>query len=581
MSKNPIIKLFSHSKKQVGGVFAYLSLAALSGLTKTVIALSMGKVVDSFVAKNYNDVYEFTFIAILFIVLDSLRTAAVFKIGGKTIEKIFLNFREAIFNKIAKCNAGKLESTFGTGELLLRLSSNLEQLSVNLFGRMQDITRILSQAIFALVACFFINPILSLCYFLILPFSLYFIKKLSDPTQKQMRVALNAVSKSTNIAAEAIKGVLTIKAYNLENKITENFVSGLNKSYEENVKTQKINLTLSAVKFGTTIFQLIILIGLGYFLVKNGVIQIGMLLSFITLVAYVNQAFGSIDNYINTYRTTSNLSEHLCEVFDLEEENDTQSANELQKTETILEINDLTYGYNEEVKVLKNIYLKVKKGQKVCLIGESGSGKSTILNLICKFYEDTSGSIKIFDEKINNLCTTDLHSKLSIVSQNNHLFSGTIFENISYGKGVAECPEEEIWKVLDKVNLKDFVLELPKKLNTIIKENATNLSGGQKQRFCIARAMIKNADLTLLDEATSALDTKTEEEVQKAIDELIANKSALIVTHKLKSSLNADYIYCIKDGEIIEEGMPTELLATNSYYTQTLKKQMQLEEEAE
>ena len=249
---------------------------------------------------------------------------------------------------------------------------------------------------------------------------------------------------------------------------------------------------------------------------------------------------------------------------------DLPQAKELRVTEGEIRFANVTFAYNKKL-ALDQVSFVVKPKSKVAIVGESGAGKSTIANLLLRFYQPDAGAIYIDGQNIQEVTLESLYKQIAVVFQDTELFSGTILENILYGK--PEATLEEVKYAARMANVADFVEQLPEGYNTLIGERGVQLSGGQKQRLAIARAIISNKPILILDEATSALDSKTEKEIQKSLEVLMQNKTTLIIAHRLATIKNVDYIIVLKDGKILEEGTPAELYQRNGFYTQLVKLQ--------
>jgi ATP-binding cassette subfamily B protein len=245
---------------------------------------------------------------------------------------------------------------------------------------------------------------------------------------------------------------------------------------------------------------------------------------------------------------------------------DKEGALELKKVKGLIAFKDVSFRYGKGKEILKDILFTVKPGEKLALVGESGGGKSTIANLLLRFYEPIHGSICIDDQDIQNVTLHSLHKHIAVVLQDSFLFSGTIFDNIAYGK--PEAAREEIIEAARAANADTFIRTFPKGYKTEIGERGVKLSGGQKQRLSIARAILKDAPVLILDEATSSLDSKAEQEVQKALNKLMEGRTTIIIAHRLATIKNVNHIIVIKDGKIVEEGSPTSLLEREGIYAE-------------
>jgi ABC-type multidrug transport system fused ATPase/permease subunit len=242
-----------------------------------------------------------------------------------------------------------------------------------------------------------------------------------------------------------------------------------------------------------------------------------------------------------------------------------------KETEEYVYFKALDFAYDGGPKVLSGLNLLIQKGKKVAIVGPSGSGKSTVIKLICRFYGCGGGELSLFGEKGEEISLPELRKQLALVTQEPGLFEGSILENVRYGR--SDAGEEDVVKALQAADLWGYVSELPQGIHTQLGEFGSGLSGGQRQRLSIARALLKDAKLVLLDEATSALDTRSEQEIQRALDNLLEGRAAVIVAHRLSTVQKADYLYCLEDGRVAEEGSPAELTAKKGYYYEMCKMQ--------
>lgn len=295
----------------------------------------------------------------------------------------------------------------------------------------------------------------------------------------------------------------------------------------------------------------------------------------ILLIQLVNQArfpLFAMSFIISQIQSASAGSKDFFEIINLRPKiQDKPEAKELAVKQGQVEFRQVSFAYGEDKQVLNNVDFMIQPGKKLAIIGESGEGKSTIANLVLRYYEPDSGEVKIDDQNILDVTQKSLHANIAVVLQEATLFSGTVRENIAYGK--PEATDEEVQKAANAANADHFIAKLPNGYDTEIGEKGIKLSGGQKQRLSIARAIIKDAPILILDEATSSLDSKAEQEVQKALDALMADRTTIIIAHRLATIKNADYIIVLKNGRILEEGQPKELYTRSGVYAELVNLQ--------
>ena len=349
-------------------------------------------------------------------------------------------------------------------------------------------------------------------------------------------------------------------AYNLQGHETNKFQEILKNIFTLRIKMVQKTQWLSPMMHVIVSVGIAAAIGYGSHLIMSNQITSGNFVSFITALILLYTPVKNIGNNLNAVQFSFFSIEKIFEVLDSTPEiRDCENPVILTRNHNSIKFNDVNFEYVENVPVLKNINLSINKGETVAFVGNSGGGKTTIVNLIPRFYDVKSGSITIDDIDIRNISLESLRQNIAVVFQDNFLFSGTIRENILLGNETAT--EEQINKAVKMAYLDDFIATLQDGLNTVIGERGVLLSGGQKQRVAIARAFLKNAPILILDEATSALDNKAEAVVQKAIDNLMQDKTVFVIAHRLSTIQNADKIVVINQGEIVETGTHEQLLS--------------------
>ena len=390
----------------------------------------------------------------------------------------------------------------------------------------------------------------------------------------QTVVADSAVITAYN---EVFAGNKTITSYNLIQNQVNKFFFILKNIFNLRIKMVQKTQWLSPMMHLIVSIGIAIAIGYGSHLIMTGKITSGNFVSFIAALLLLYTPVKNIGNNLNAVQFSFFAIEVIFEVLDSEPGiKNVENAVVMPREHNIIKFENVNFEYVENVPVLKNINLEIRKGQTIAFVGNSGGGKTTIVNLLPRFYDIKSGQILIDGIDIRNYTLESLRQNISIVFQDNFLFSGTIRENIMLGRESAT--EEEMWKAVRMAYLDEFIETLEKGADTEIGERGILLSGGQKQRVAIARAFLKDAPIVILDEATSALDNKTEAIVQKAIDNLMQDKTVLVIAHRLSTIQNADKIVVINEGEIKEIGTHEELLKINggtykALYEMQFKKQ--------
>ena len=385
---------------------------------------------------------------------------------------------------------------------------------------------------------------------------------LASVRRRIKRVVMGSVVEGAKVVSnynETYSGNKTIASYNLQNKIYNTFDSTLHNLFKLTIKMVQKTAWMTPALHIIVSIGIGAVIGYGSYLIVNGDITSGNFVSFITALILLYTPIKSIGKNYNAMQVSFLAIERVVEILETEPTIfDKPNAVTLKGVKKSINFNHVYFEYKEGVPVLKDINLEVKAGTTVALVGNSGGGKTTIVNLIPRFYDVKSGSITIDKTDIRDISLESLRDNIAVVFQDNFLFAGTIRDNILLGK--EDATEEEIATAVKMACLDEFINELENGLDPKIGERGSLLSGGQRQRLAIARAFIKNAPVVILDEATSALDNKAEAVVQRAIDNLMQDRTVFVIAHRLSTVQNADKIVVINDGEIIETGTHEELL---------------------
>lgn len=375
-------------------------------------------------------------------------------------------------------------------------------------------------------------------------------------------VILKTVQESSTIITnynETYHGNKTIASYNLQDRTYNEYNSVITKLFKLSIKMIQRTAWMTPMLHVIASIGIGGVIGYGSYLIVNGTITSGNFVSFITALIMLYNPIKSIGKNFSAVQVSFLAIERIADILSIKPQiADKPDAKELKQVKQDIVFDDVCFSYAPDVPVLKHINLKVKAGTTTAFVGNSGGGKSTVVSLLPRFYDVCSGHISIDGQDIRNLTLESLRSKIAVVFQDNFLFSGTIRDNILMGK--PDATEAEINRALEMAYLKDFVDEQENGLDTDIGERGSLLSGGQRQRLAIARAFLKNAPIVILDEATSALDNKSEAVVQKAIENLMQDRTVFVIAHRLSTIQNADVIVVVNDGEIIEKGSHEELL---------------------
>ena len=411
-----------------------------------------------------------------------------------------------------------------------------------------------------------VDLILAIISLILMPVILNIVKKYTKKIRKSGRERQDTTGRVTAFTQETLSGVFVIKAFNNTDYVNKKYEEFSQEEFKNSYKTTKIKAKVSPInEIITTFMVLLVVLYGGYKILYDKTISSGDLISFVTALGLMHQPLKRLISKNNDLQDSLPSADRVVEIFDEEIEKDYFGEkvhfDENIKTITFKNIN---YKYSDSNNyVLKDINLNVNSGEIIAFVGKSGSGKTTLVNLLARFFNTDEGEIKINSTDIKSIPLSKYREKFAVVPQETFLFSGTIRENISFGRNVSE---EEIIEALKMANAYNFIMEFPDKLDTEVGERGTLLSGGQKQRIAIARALIKNPEIMILDEATSALDSESEKLVQDALDKLMKNRTTFVIAHRLSTIIRADKIVVMENGEIKECGTHSELLELKGIY---------------
>lgn len=451
------------------------------------------------------------------------------------------------------------------GDILSKLTvdtTNLGRIGFIIFEMLKEFLLVLVLTVTLLK----IDIMLFLISVVLMPLLIKIVKKYTKKIRNYGRSRQDTTGRVTGFTQEALSGIFVIKAFNKIDYMIAKYSEYSQEEFEQSYKTTKIKAKVSPInEIITTLMVLLVVIYGAYKILVTKTISSGDLVSFVTALGLMHQPLKRLISKNNELQDALPSADRVVEIFDEELEKDFYDKKvDFKERITDISFENLDFKYEDSNDyILKNINLTIKAGEIVAFVGKSGSGKTTLVNILARFYNSTAGKVLINGIDTKNISLTDYREKFAVVPQETFLFSGTIKENISFGKDVSDL---EVINALKMANAYDFVMEFPDKLETQVGERGTLLSGGQKQRLAIARALIKNPEIMILDEATSALDSESEKLVQDALDILMKDRTTFVIAHRLSTIINADKIVVMENGEIKEIGRHLELLKLNGIY---------------
>lgn len=482
-----------------------------------------------------------------------------------TSNKILYDIRKKLYNHLQALSA-RFYANNQVGQVISRVINDVEQTKDFILTGLMNIWLDCITIIIALSIMFFLDVKLTLAALFIFPFYILTVYVFFGRLRKLTRERSQALAEVQGFLHERVQGISVVKSFAIEDNEAKNFDKKNTNFLTRALKHTRWNAYSFAAINTVTDIGPIIVIGVGAYLAISGSITVGTLAAF---VGYLELLFGPLRRLVASFTTLTQSFASMNRVFQLiDEDYDIKNgvgAQPIEIKQGRIDIDHVSFQYNDnEAPILKDINLSIEKGETVAFVGMSGGGKSTLINLIPRFYDVTSGQILIDGHNIKDFLTGSLRNQIGLVQQDNILFSDTVKENILLGRPTTT--DEEVVEAAKMANAHDFIMNLPQGYDTEVGERGVKLSGGQKQRLSIARIFLNNPPILILDEATSALDLESESIIQEALDVLSKDRTTLIVAHRLSTITHADKIVVIENGHIVETGTHRELIAKQGAY---------------
>lgn len=583
-------KTIKRLMKRLGTQYKKLLIVGISVLISSAayatMPLMIGEAIDNLVnvIRNFDDstsilstVTNVLAMPILILVVLSIANTLLTYMQQYIIasvgENLTLSLRKDISEKINKLPLSYFDS-HKTGEIMSRVTNDLEKVSLVMqVGFMQFITSCLT-IIFTIIAMFVLNPKLTLLVLVFIGISAIatnFVSKLSQRYYAENFAAMGALSGKIE---EVYSGNRIIKVFNKQEDTIEE-VSKLNKNqFEANRKAQFVDFAIYPIIRLLNQLGFVATAIVGGIMTLNGHISLGGIQAFLQYINQVSEPVTQASYVIMSLQSAIAGAERVFEFLDEEEEIKDNLSSKLTISKGEVKFKNVKFGYMPEKTLIKNLNLEVKPNEMVAIVGPTGGGKSTLINLIMRFYELNEGLISIDGINITEISRSELRRKIGMVLQDTWLFEGTIAENIAYGK--MDATREEIIAAAKAACCDHFICTLPEGYDTVISSESSTISQGQMQLLTIARAMLTNPTIMILDEATSSVDTRTEVEIQKALTRLMKDKTSFIIAHRLSTIQNADMILVVRDGDIVERGNHQSLLEQNGFYASLYYSQFEM-----
>ena len=543
----------------IGGNLLALAGPYVSGLAVDAMELGTGKV-------DFSSVGFYSVLMVLLYIASAVLSYALTRLMIVISRRVVNTMRRDVFNKLTELPVGYFD-TNQTGDILSRISYDIDTINTSLSNDIVQVFASVVTVVGALAMMLAISPVLVLVFVVTVPLSFLLTKKITGFTRPLFRRRSAKLGELNGFVEEMISGQKTLRAYSQEEHTIEKLDRQNDETVEAYYKADYYgslvgpsvnfvnNLSLSLVSF------------FGAILYLGGAISIGNISSFVLYSRKFSGPINEVANIVGELQSAFSAAERVFRLLDEPPEPaDTANAVDLRAAGGEVELAHVNFGYTPDRQIIKDLSLHVTKGALIAIVGPTGAGKTTIINLLMRFYDVDSGEIRLDGRPVRDLTRRSLRLNYSMVLQDTWLFSGTVFENIAYGSETATRADVE--RVCRACGIHEYIMTLPEGYDTVLDDDGSNISKGQKQLMTIARAMLLDASLLILDEATSNVDTRTEQRIQKAMRALMADKTCFVIAHRLSTIRNADMILVVRDGEIVERGTHDSLMAQDSFYKQ-------------
>ncbi len=488
-------------------------------------------------------------------------------------QKLTYRMRKEISEKINRLPMNYFDK-MTHGEVLSRITNDVDTLSQSLNQSATQVITSVATIIGVLIMMLSISPLMTLTALLLLPIFMGFISVIVKRSQKYFMSQQEYLGHVNGQVEEVYGGHNIVKAFNKEQDVIATFDKDNDMLYQSAWKSQFLSGMMMPIMQFVGNLGYVAEVILGGYLAMKSVIEVGDIQSFIQYVRNFTQPIQQVAQVANMLQSTAAASERVFEFLEEEEEEQTVTDSEpVDDLEGRVEFDHVHFGYNPDHIIINDFSVKVEPGQKIAIVGPTGAGKTTMVKLLMRFYDVNEGAIKVDGHDIRDFNRSELRKMFGMVLQDTWLFKGSIEENIRYGK--LDATHEEVVEAAKAAHVHRFVQTLPGGYNMELNEEASNVSQGQKQLLTIARAILEDPKILILDEATSSVDTRTEIQIQKAMDNLMRGRTSFIIAHRLSTIRDADLILVMKDGDIVEQGNHEELLAKNGFYADLYNSQFE------
>lgn len=513
---------------------------------------------------NFNKLHTILITLLILYIISAIFNYVQGVVVSKISAKYTMDLRRKVNRKMERLPLKYFDKK-SHGEVLSLITNDIDKISQNLSNALTETVTCIIALLGMLIMMFSINVTMTLAIIIILPICMMLTIKIASKGQKYFTYRQEGLAKVDTKVEEMLRNHNIIKVFNSEDKILKDFNKENDSLANSTWKSNFIGGIMHPIMMLIGNLSYVVIAFLGGLFVIKGKITVGNIQSFITYAKNFTNPIGNLASIMTELESMIAASERVEDYLNEEEEKKVENPVSLENVKGNITFEHVKFGYDENKTIIKDFSAYVEKGKKIAIVGPTGSGKTTLVKLLMRFYDVNSGSILIDGINIQNVDRNELRKNIGMVLQDTWLYSDTIMENIRYGK--LDATDDEVIEASKEAQVHHFIQTLPDSYKMQINEETSNISEGQKQLLTIARAILRDPKVLILDEATSSVDTRTEELIQKAMDSLMKGRTSFIIAHRLSTIKNADLILVLKDGDIIEQGTHEELISMHGLYS--------------
>lgn len=576
-TKKTLVRLLALLKSQLIWLMLALLLVIVGSVASLVATRMIGVAIDSYIVPGdlQGLVRYVSWLALVYGIGAGATWAQAFVMVGVS-QRSVAKLRSQLFERIQVLPIAYFDQ-HPRGEIMSRLANDVEALAQTLSSSTTQVFASVITVVGAVVAMLLLSPMMTLVTLVSVPLATFISRSIARYTRHLYRERQQTLGRLNGLIEESVTGQRVVQAFGQEKRMMQEFRGTNRKLCEAGTRAEIYGGMVRPIMTVANNLSYAVLAVLGGILVLRGALRVGQIASFIQYNRQFSGPVNELANQFNSLQAAIAGLERVHELLDeVAEQADRPHANALHKTAGEVEFENVSFGYRPDVPVLKDISLHASPGSTIALVGPTGAGKTTIVNLLMRFYEVQQGRICIDGQDIKDITRDSLRSSLGVVLQDTYLFSGTVLENVRFGR--LDATDKEVYDIATLVGANGFIERLPQGYDTVLTEDGQNISHGQRQLLAITRAALADARILILDEATSSVDTRTELHVQRAMATLMKGRTSFVIAHRLSTIRQADEIIVIDNGQIAERGTHEQLLETGGFYAKLYTSQFRREE---